>query len=476
MRAEAPLFGLGLHSKSPNVTSNKLVNAYFEIQKHLNRTKVAIYGTPGLSLFVDKGDTPWRGLHPFPSNSLLYGVHRGTFYDINNAGVVTSRGTIGTTSGRVDMTDDGTYITVVDGEEIYTYDTSSPATPIAAVVDGDRPTSPNTCTFQGQRTLTDEDGTGQFKGSGLIDPTAWLAPDFATAESNPDNLIRIENYRGTVVLFGDYTTEFWGNVGGSGFPFTRILGADVEYGLAARWSLARFAGTFAFLSKNREGQVTVSVLNGYSPPTRISNFEFENEINSYAAVADATGFGYMLGGHPMYQLNFPSAGKSWLYDGSTEYWSELRYGATGRHRAELGVDFINQTIVADYENGKLYKLEADTYSDNGADIHMILRGKHVSKDKKKVRFTRLELGLESGVGLVTGQGSDPVASLRVSKDSGHSYGTANYATMGKLGEYKDRCIWRRLGAGRELVPEITITDPVKRVITECTLIIEEGMS
>jgi len=474
MRIEQPLFGLGLQSKSPNVTSNKLVNAYFEFQKNEDRTRVAIYGTAGLNLFINQGDSPWRGLHPFPSNSLLYGVHRGTFYQINNAGVVTSRGTIGTTEGRVDICDDGTYITVVDGAEIYTYDTTSPATPIAAVADGDRPASPNTCAFQGQRILTDEDGTGQFKGGGLIDPTAWNALDFATAESNPDNLVRVANYRGTVVLFGDYTTEFWGNVGGSGFPFSKILGADIEYGLAARWSLARFAGTFAFLAKNREGQVIVSVLNGYSPPTRISNFELENEINGYSSVADATAFGYMLGGHPMYQLNFPTAGKSWLYDGSTQYWSELRYGATGRHRAELAVDFLNQTIVADYENGKLYKLEASTYTDNGENIHMILRGKHISKDKKKVRFTRLELGFEPAT--TTDQTLDPVAALRVSKDSGHSYGTSNYAPMGKVGEYKNRCIWRQLGSGREIVPEITITDPVKRVITECTLIIEEGMS
>jgi len=474
MRAEQPLFGLGLHSKSPNVTANKLVNAYFEFQKEKDRTRVAIYGTAGLSLFVDKGDTPWRGLHPFPKNSLLYGVHRGTFYSINNAGVITSRGTNGTTTGRVDICDDGTYITVVDGDEIYTYDTDNPATPIAAVTDAQRPTSPNTCAFQGQRTLTDEDGTGQFKGSALIDPTSWLALDFATAESNPDNLIRVTNYRGTVVLFGDYTTEFWSNVGGSGFPYTRILGADIEYGLAARWSLSRFAGTFAFLSKNREGQVAVSILNGYNPPTRISNFEFENEINNYASVADATGFGYMLGGHPMYQLNFPTAGKSWLYDGSTQYWSELRHGANARHRAELGVDFLNQTIVADYENGKLYRLDSGTYTDNGVNIHMILRGRHIANQKKKVRFTRLELGFEPAT--ITDQTANPVAGLRVSKDGGHSYGTQTFAKLGKVGEYLRRCIWRQLGAGRDMVPEIIIAEPIKKVITECTLIIEDGQS
>lgn len=474
MRFEQPLFGVGLQGKSPNVTANTLINAYYEFQQEKDRTRVAIYGTPGLNLFIDQGDTPWRGLHPFPGNNLLYGVHRGTFYQIDNAGSVVSRGTINSTEGRVDICDDGTLITVVDGDEIYSYDTSTPATPIAAVADADRPTSPNTCIFQAGRILTDEDGTGQFKGSELYDNTDWDPLDFATAESNPDNLVRIINYRGTVVLFGDYTTEFWSNVGGSGFPYSRILQADVEYGLAARWSVGRFAGTFAFLAKNREGQSIVAVLNGYNTPTRISNFELEHIINNYSSISDASGFGYMLGGHPMYQLNFPNEGKSWLYDGSTQYWSELRYKSDERHRAEFGVDFINQNIVADYSNGKLYKLESNTYTDNGVNIHMILRGKHIFNQKKRVRFTRLELGFEPAT--TTDQTAQPVAGLRLSKDGGHSWGTQTFAYLGKVGEYLKRCIWRNLGSGRDIVPEIVIAEPIKKVITEATLIVEDGIS
>lgn len=473
MRTEIPLFGLGLQGKSPDVTANTLINAYYEFQREADRTQSVIYGTPGFTEVADQGASPWRGLLPF--GDVLYGVNGNTFYRINNAWVVTAKGTLTTSSGRVDITTDGLNIVVVDGGEIYYYNIAADID-IAAVSDAQRPTSPNTCTFQAGRILTDENGTGQFKGSAIYDPTAWEALDFATAESNPDDLTRVVNYRGAITLFGDYTTEFWSNVGGSGFPYTRIMQADIEYGLAARWSVAPFAGTYAFLAKNREGQSIVTLLNGYNQPERISNFDLEHLINNYSSISDATGFGYMLGGHPMYQLNFPTANKSWLYDGSTRYWSELRYGANARHRAEIGVDYINQTIVSDYSNGKLYKLDSDTYTDNGDEIHTILRGRHIHNQKKKVRFTRLELGIESGVGLVTGQGSDPVAGLRLSKDAGHSYGTQVFAKLGKIGEYARRCIWRRLGSGRDIVPEVTITDPVKKVITDATLIIEDGLS
>lgn len=474
MRIEAPLFGLGLQGKSPVVTANKLSNAYYEFQKEADGTQVAIYGTPGLTLKLDQGDTPWRGLHPFPTGSKLYGVHRGTFYDIDNAFTATARGTINTTSGRVDICDDGTNIVVVDGGEIYSYDTSTPATPIAAVADAQRPTSPNTCIVQAGRVLTDEDGTGQFKGSDAYGPTAWDALDFATAESNPDNIIRMVNYRGIVVPFGAYTTEFWQNIGGSGFPYARIMGADMEHGLAARWSVAKFNGTYAFLAQNREGQVIVAMLDGYRP-VRISNFELEHLINGYSNVADATGYGYMLGGHPMYQLNFPSELKSWLYDASTQYWSELTYAGTERHRAEFGVDFLNQTIVADYENGRLYKLDPEALDDNGENISMVLRGRYIRKDKRNVRISRLELGMETGVGLVSGQGSAPVAGLRISKDGGQTYGAQTFAEIGAIGDYSARCVWKRLGVstrGKGFVFEITITDPIRRVITDGMLIMD----
>lgn len=475
MLVEVPLFGLGLQGKSPKVTSNTLKNAYYEFQAEQDGTRVAIYGTPGLTPKLDQGETPWRGLWPFIGNSSFYGVHRGTFYSIDNAFTATARGTIGATSGRVDICDDGTNIIVVDGSEIYVYNTSTPATPIAAVTDADRPTSPNTCIVQAGRVLTDENGTGQFKGSSAYGPTTWDGLHFATAESNPDNIIRIVNYRGIVVLFGAYTTEFWQNVGGSGFPYARLMGADMEHGLAARWSVAKFNGTYAFLAQNREGQVIVAMLDGYRP-ARISNFELEHMINGYSLVSDATGFGYMLGGHPMYQLNFPSVGKSWLYDASTQYWSELTYAGTGRHRAEMGIDFLNQTIVADYENGRLYKLDVEATDDNGEDIVMVLRGRHIRKNKKNVRISRIELGIEAGNGLVSGQGSDPVAGLRLSKDGGNTYGTQTFAPLGKVGEYTKRCIWRILGIGRDIVPEVTITDPIRRVITDSVMVIDEGMS
>jgi hypothetical protein len=62
---------------------------------------------------------------------------------------------------------------------------------------------------------------------------------------------------------------------------------------------------------------------------------------------------------------------------------------------------------------------------------------------------------------------DSSAMLRWSDDGGHTWSNEHWASMGKLGEYGKRVIWRRLGMTtklRDRVYEISGTDPVKIAI------------
>jgi hypothetical protein len=44
------------------------------------------------------------------------------------------------------------------------------------------------------------------------------------------------------------------------------------------------------------------------------------------------------------------------------------------------------------------------------------------------------------------QGSDPQVMLRFSDDGGHTWSNEHWKSMGKIGRYGYRTIWRRLGA------------------------------
>jgi hypothetical protein len=71
-------------------------------------------------------------------------------------------------------------------------------------------------------------------------------------------------------------------------------------------------------------------------------------------------------------------------------------------------------------------------------------------------------------------GVDPQAMLEWSDDGGHTWSNEHWASIGKMGEYRKRVKWRRLGRSRDRVFRLTITDPVKVVIIGATAEVTVG--
>ena len=86
---------------------------------------------------------------------------------------------------------------------------------------------------------------------------------------------------------------------------------------------------------------------------------------------------------------------------------------------------------------------------------------------KRTAQHSLQLDMETGVGINIGQGSDPQVMLRWSDDGGHTWSNEHWVSVGKIGEFYRRAIWRRLGMTlkiRDRVYEVSMTDPVKTAI------------
>jgi hypothetical protein len=49
--------------------------------------------------------------------------------------------------------------------------------------------------------------------------------------------------------------------------------------------------------------------------------------------------------------------------------------------------------------------------------------------------------------------------LRWSDDGGHTWSNEHWRDMGKIGETRQRVIWRRLGLSRDRIYELSGTDP-----------------
>lgn len=456
------LFGSGIQGKSHSITAQGRVCCYYEFTPDGDKTIVSIIGTPGKDLFVDFGDTPVRGMHVPQNSDYAYVVHRGTFWQVDNSGTKVNRGTLNTTSGRVSIDDNGTQIQIVDGTDGWIYNTSTLA--FTEITDGDFPANPVTNCFDSGRFLNSFTSSGRFYGSDAYDGLSYNALNFATAESQPDYLHRVFSFSGQVILFGTKTIEPWSNAGFPGFPYLRVSGANSEYGLAARWSLVRFMGSLAFLARSRSGEASVAMLsgNGVLP---LSTPELDHIINNYSSVDDSTALSYTVGGHPMLQVNFPTAGSTWMYDGLSKIWSQLKSNGLERDRGEIGVEFQNHMLVSDYSNGRVYKLNSNTYTENGDTIRMELTSRHYSNEGKLIPITSFQVDGEMGVGLVSGQGSDPQMMMQFSIDGGKNFGSEIFVPMGKIGEDTNRARITQLGSARDWVIRLAITDPVKRVIT-----------
>jgi hypothetical protein len=453
---QVPLLGLGTVGKSVNVCAQERVNLFAEIHRDPEAgSKLTLFPTPGLTRFVDLGATPARGM--YVRGDSMYVVAGLTLWEVAADGTTTSRGILQPTSGRVDITDNGLQMLIVDGTYgyIYTFATNN----FAQIADADFPEA-QTCAFLNGYFVVQETDSGRFYLSALYDGTSWDALDYATAESDPDNLVRLMVDNGMLVLFGDKTTEFWGDAGADDFPLARIGASAIEWGLAARWSLCKYMDSLIFLRKNRLGAVQVCVLAG-STAIPVSTSEMDYLFSTYTA-ENATAFTYMVSGHPMYQITFPSDNVTWVYDGLSKEWHRAQSGTSGRHRAEIQVNFQDQSYVSDYENGKVYLLDQDTFTDNGETIVREFTSRHL-KTADYSTLPQLWIDMEGGVGLQTGQGSDPQVMLQISRDGGHTWGAELWRSFGAVGKYKARAIWNRLGRARDWTFRVRVTDPVKTV-------------
>ena len=86
----------------------------------------------------------------------------------------------------------------------------------------------------------------------------------------------------------------------------------------------------------------------------------------------------------------------------------------------------------------------------------------------------MQIQFQPGVGLSTGQGKNPQAMLRWSNDGGSTWSNEHWVSIGKIGKYQNRAIWRRLGWSRDRIFEVSVSDPIKAVIVSANLKATEG--
>jgi hypothetical protein len=498
-------------ARSVIASAARSVNLFAESNPKDAPAPFTFYGCPGLtSLVKPVAKAPGRGLY-WANNGALYYVTGSTVYIVRAETTtpftwsMTKVGSIASSSGRVSMVDNGTTLVIVDGSALgYQVDlVSNQLKPINAVNNNpDPPTAGAVFAFYGADRVDiidgfmvlNQPGTRNFYST-YLNEVKFDSLFFAAKNGYSDNLVTIIVMKREIWLVGERTSEIWFDAGAADFPFQIMPGPFVQHGCIAKSSIAQANGSAFWLSQDQNGQAIVVRTEGYDAK-RISNFALETAMAKYPKVTDAEAFTFQQRGHTFYQINFPSADRSWRWDETVpDQWHEPLWtdvnGVEHRHRAACSAFAYGKNVVADWETGELYALDPENHTDNGAPMHYRRGFPHMVGDGKQVIYPGFTLDVEAATGLgtvdppgpfplLTGasgvnsappidagpvedallagpaplQATAPLVYLRWSDDRGRTYGNPIPQSLGAQGDYRAQPQWNRLGRARDRVFEI----------------------
>ncbi len=390
-----------------------------------------------------------RGHHTMAGT--LYGVYGTKFYSISETYTATELGTV-TGSGPVSMANNGVQITIVSEPDAWVWDVSNSS--FTQITDPDFPGSRYVTESAGYFVHVVPDNSGEFFVSDLNDGLSFETLNFATAEAGGDPLLAAFANHGEVWMFGTETIEPWAVNGTIDFPFSPISSTKIERGCAAKFSIVNYDNTVVWIGDDR----IVYRANGYVP-VRISTHAIEKILEDAGDLSQVQGSWHTIDGHTFYMLKYDG---QWtlLYDAATGMWHERHTFGEKSWAFGYPINTYN-TVLVGGDDGNIYMMDLAATTDAGGIISYLVTSPPVFANTARIEISSLQILMKMGIGLNDGQGSDPQVMLQWSKDGGNTWSNEHWRSMGRIGEYLRRAIWRQLGQSFQIIFRAVVTDPVK---------------
>lgn len=360
--------------------------------------------------------------------------------------------------------DAGAQLFFVSGGHGYCYDLDTDV--LAPVIDG--------ATFGGfidSYFVVLDAGTSTLKVSESFDGFAWDATQVYQRSRAGDKWLSMAVTSNYIWLIGTQTGEVWT---GTGDPDNRFRPYDpvfLETGVIANHTMIQVSGdAMMWVAQDKDGAGYVVRTNGYTPE-KVSTHAVDHSIQRLAAIVDGAAFSYQQEGHTFYVVTFPTARATWVYDLATNEWHRRGYWdadamafVTYRpqcHTYAFGALGFGMNLVGDRQSGRVAKMDPTYGSDiDGRVIRRVRQCPHLADRDQEMTFDRLQMDMEVGVGLPTGQGTDPTMMVAYSNDGGTTWGKELWRSAGKQGDYRIQVAWSRLGTAKNRVFRLVVSDPV----------------
>lgn len=288
---------------------------------------------------------------------------------------------------------------------------------------------------------------------------------YATTNTTPDGLQRLYVFGQMLYAYGANSIEQWFyNGSATEFIFTRQEQATIPTGLGAVHSLASDENYMFFLGSDRRFyRLRGALVDSITTPG------IANDLAGMTTLSDCKAWTMKLEEQSFYWVTFPTEGRTYLYSATYNYWVNLASGVDyplqSRHIANSYVYCDGKHYIADYRNGNVYELSLEAYDDNGDPrlrviVMSPMTGAQLGLHGRRLTLGRLQLDMQVGVGLASGQGSNPVIMMELSNDGGRVFDAQAHVEIGEMGDYTKLVKFDRFANGRSIVPRIMCSDPV----------------
>jgi hypothetical protein len=471
-----------------NLSGQRTINWHMEIygdEDDSTKSKTALKPVPGgrLERLMSAVTTDTcRGMYvsskgPTNSNTArLYGCWGTTVYRFSENFTPYALGDVAKTGEDVSMIDNGLDFVIVDGIKCYKsslldVDGSATLTEVTLPLGGGtvpQTIRPTHISFMKQRLVVNNRDADTFYYSklALTEFDAVNNFDFYSAEQYPDNILALQGVAGRIWAFGPRSVEIWGEGPSSSDPFAYIGGSTQNIGIYAPYSVAALDDKVFWFGASDVGHGQVYMGQGTSIG-RVSNMGIEDQLATLRNPKSGTGWCMAESGNLFYFLTFSDDKRTFVYDASIGKWHERAYRDqnTGNLFAcpyTHGVFIGGKTYCGTNNGAALAYLEhGHCYDWDGAPILRQRVSPVYNEELNAMSLNELVIdGLVGTSPYLSGQGSNPVLMLEVSKDGGNSYGSRHDLSIGRQGNYRKLIRKRHLGRAKELVLRISITDPV----------------
>ena len=168
---------------------------------------------------------------------------------------------------------------------------------------------------------------GEVHNSNIENPFVWGVLDFLTADYENDPGVAIAKHLNYVVVFGQWTTQFFYNAGTpEGTPLLPQLVANLRIGCVAAQSVQGVDNFTYFVGQTENGGRSVYRLNGTAPEAVSS--PYVDKVLMVVSTAFMQGINYAIAGHNLFLLK-TAAASALAYDvtqGEWYLWDTFPYG------------------------------------------------------------------------------------------------------------------------------------------------------